>query len=99
MSLLGAAMQAPACVPTWIASCSTGDLRAVVAALNEGTPLLTTSGRRRVTFDELSERIHRHAWTGEMEEPSTASRFGRFWSRLAADFLDDIPTAEYNASG
>ncbi len=97
MSLLGASVQAPVAIPAWIARCSTNDLNDVVRGLRSGRPMLTHAGRQSVTFVGLSERIHRFAWPGEAGEDSTATRFGRFWSRLAVEFLDQAARAEYNA--
>jgi hypothetical protein len=97
MSLLGAAAQAPLTVPAWIAKCSTGDLRTVAESMRDGRPLL---GHRRgygVSFMDLSENVHRFAWTEETGDDTTAARFGRFWRRLASEFLDETAQAEYNA--
>lgn len=97
MSLLGAAAQAPLAVPAWIAKCATGDLRTVVASLRDGRPLLGHAEGYGASFTELSESVHRFAWTDESAEDSTAARFGRFWRRLAKEFLDETAQAEYNA--
>lgn len=97
MSLLGATLQAPLAVPAWVAKCSTGELKELVGSLRDGRPVLTQMGRHRVSFVELSAHVHRHAWTDETGDESTAARFGLFWSRLAKDFLDDRARAEYNA--
>jgi hypothetical protein len=97
MSLLGAAAQAPSGVPAWIAKCGSQDLKEVVSRLSEGRPLLTQIGWRRVTFLELSQHVHRYAWTDESGDDSTASRYGRFWRRLSNEVLDETARAEYNA--
>lgn len=97
MSLLGAAAQAPSAVPAWIATCKTEDLNEVTARLRDGRPLLTQSGRQRVSFVDLSEDVHRSVWIDEEGESSTAELFARFWGRLSTEFLDETARAEYNA--
>lgn len=96
LALLGATAQAPAAVPAWIASCSTQNLDEVAKRLKDGAPILTQDGRQRVTFIDLSAHVHRYAWTTETGNDSTAARFGRFWHRLATDYLDDLVRAEHN---
>lgn len=97
MSLLGAVAQAPLAVPAWIATCSTGDLRTVAGSLRDGRPLLGHRGGYGVSFMDLSENVHRFAWTEETGDDTTAARFGLFWRRLASEFLDETAQAEYNA--
>ena len=97
LAMLGATVQAPEAVPAWIASASTQDLDEVARRLKAGQPILTQLGRQRISFADLSRHVHRFAWTAETGDESTADRFGRFWSRLASDFLDDLVRAEYNA--
>jgi len=97
LALLGATVQAPDAVPAWIASCSTGNLDKVAERLGKRTSILTQGGPHRLSFIDLSEHVHRYAWTAETGGDSTAARFGRFWRRLAVDHLDDLVRAEYNA--
>src|SRR4051794_7919750 len=97
MSLLGALAQAPGCVPTWIAKCSTQDLQEVVRRLTSGRSLLTQQGELHITLTGLSERAHRYAWLEESGSETTASRFARCWQRFAREFLDETARAEHNA--
>ncbi len=97
MSLLGAAAQAPSAIPAWIAQCKTDELKEIVERLRDGRELLTQAGRQNVTFLDLAEHVHRCAWADESGVDSTASLFGRFWSRLASEFLNETARAEYNA--
>jgi hypothetical protein len=97
MSLLGAVAQGPSVAPAWIAKCRTEDLREVVAALLSGRALLTEVGTHRTTFQDVSEQVHAFTWTDETGDESTASRFARFWMRMAGEFLDEDARAEYNA--
>lgn len=97
LALLGATVQAPEAIPAWIASCSTQNLDEVAQGLKDGATILTQDGRQRVSFIDLSEQVHRYAWTTETGSDSTAARFGRFWHRLATDYLDDVVRAEHNA--
>ena len=97
MSLLGAAVQAPAAIPAWIAHCQTNDLIEVVGRLRDDRPMLTQVGRKNVSFLDLAEHVHRFAWTNESGDTSTAARYGRFWRQLSTEFLDATARAEYNA--
>jgi hypothetical protein len=96
-SLLAAMAQAPDAIPAWIGSASTEDLKQVVGSLRDGRPILTQAGRSSITFPELARLVHRHAWSTEQGDDSTAQSFGGFWRRLANEFLDDSNRAEYNA--
>lgn len=97
LTLLGATVQAPEAVPAWVASCNTENLDEVARRLKDGAALLTQVGRQRVSFIDASRHVHRYAWTTETGDDSTAARFGRFWRRLATDFLNELVRAEYNA--
>jgi len=97
LSLLGAALQAPLAIPAWFTLCSTGDLTSLAASLRDGRSVLTWSGAQRVSFHELSERVHGMAWPDEDGEDSTAARFGKFWRGLSGELLDESARAEYNA--
>jgi hypothetical protein len=97
MSLLGAMTQAPGCVAAWIGKCPTDKLIYVVDHLKNRQPLLTQVGPATFSFDQLAARTLQYAWTDESGRDTTAARFGRLWSRLAAEFLDESSRAEYNA--
>jgi len=97
LGLLGATLQAPHAVAAWIAACRAQDLDALTRMLLDERPMLTQAGRKRVSFVELSEHVHQFSWSNETGDASTAARFGRFWRRLAADYLDERVRAEYNA--
>ena len=86
MTLLGAVLQAPLAVPAWIAKCSTGDLKELVAAVRGNHPVLTRSGRHRVSFTDLSEHVHQFAWVDESGDLSTAALFGRSGSGSPANY-------------
>lgn len=96
-SMLGAYAQAPLCVPAWLACCRSEDLRTVVEGFRRGSPLLTQEGWRRVRLDELAQDVLRDVWVDEVGRDSTSARFGRFWSRLASELLDERARAEYNS--
>lgn len=96
-SLLGAMTQAPGCVLGWLPKCSNLDLRAIVTALSNGTPLLTQRGRQRVTLSLLAEAVHANKWVDEQPPKATAQRFATMWRRFASDFLDEHQTEEYNS--
>jgi len=97
MSLLGALAQAPDCVHAWIFQAKGEAIKQVVGHIDRGDPILTQAGRQRVTFTELAEHVFQCVWSEETGASSTASRFARFWERLATDLLDDEARAEYNA--
>lgn len=97
MSFLGAAAQGAWVVPAWIAKARTEDLQEVARRLGNGQALLTGVGPLPVSFDALSQQIHRYVWTDDAREPSTATQYARFWYLLAGEFLDEDVRAEYNA--
>jgi hypothetical protein len=74
LALLGATVQALEAIPAWIASCSTQNLDEVAQGLKDGATILTQDGRQRVSFIDLSEQVHRYAWTTETGSGSTAAR-------------------------
>jgi hypothetical protein len=96
-TLMGAMLQAPACVPGWIPRCSTRKLRGLVRRLDQGAPLITAAGTRRLGWSDVGSEVHRFAYQDETPRGRTAERFSRVWSRFADDFLDEGLTAEYNS--
>lgn len=95
--MLGATVQAPEAAAAWIALSRSDDLQVLTKALVAGQPILTQAGPQRISLIGLSEFVHRYAWPGDAEDPTTATRFGRLWGRLASEFLDDVVRAEHNA--
>jgi len=96
-SLLGASVQAPGAVVAWLARCSNKDLRELVGSLISGRSLLTPAGPKTVGLEELGRAVHSHCWTDEMPPAATGERFGRFWQRLAREFLNEDHVDEYNS--
>ncbi len=96
-TLLGALVQAPDAVPAWAIKCQTAQLRDVTTALLHGQSILTQLGRQSITFDAVSELVHRGCWEDTPGIQSTTSRFSRLWSRLAGELLDESNIAEYNS--
>ncbi|MFS8083820.1 MAG: hypothetical protein ACMG51_10235 [Ginsengibacter sp.] len=96
-SLLGALAQAPNGVPAWLPKCSTRSLRSIVRRLSIGAPPLTQRGFQKLTFNELSTAVHQFCWPHDAPPGSTGKHFGRLWTRLAVDFLDEHHNAEYNS--
>lgn len=97
MTLLCAIVQAPHAIPAWIAKCTTANLTEMVTRLTIRRSVLTQEGWSQLTLEDLSQQIHQFAWVQEPGDNPTAVQFGRFWSRLAKDLLDDAARAEYNA--
>jgi hypothetical protein len=96
-SLLGAFLQAPECVPAWIAKATTGDLRELVRRIRTGDDLILPGGRQSVTFEEVSARVHSVAFKSDEPLGATADRFAQLWIRLATEMPDVVNIDEYNS--
>lgn len=96
MSFIGAFVQAPHALPVWIASCGTSELRKVVARLRTKEQLLTHVGPQALDFEAIANQLFGSSAMDASLGPVVAE-FGRFWKRLASDFLDPKTIDEYNS--
>lgn len=98
--LMGACLQAPACLPGWILHASTGDIRLLTGSLNRGHmtfPTMVRFPREAIGFSDVAHAILQFTKWAESEDDLTIRRFSGLWSRLANDFVDDFSIAEYNS--
>jgi hypothetical protein len=98
MSLLCALVQAPDCVIGWLHKYKNQDLEKVVEKLHHRHPVLTKLNLPALSWDSLSDLVHRSLSLEDKEKEARIKRgFGTFWSRIASEFLDEGGRQEYNS--
>lgn len=97
-ALICAAIQAPQCVPAWMASYRNQDLKNVVSKIHNNLPIQSLLVQDRLSWETVSAIIHTSLIMEDKERESKVKEvFGRLWSHFASDFLDDAFTIEYNS--
>lgn len=99
-SLVGAAIQAPNCVPGWILKISTAQLRSLVKEIQEERMPFAAAWRPAtivVGFDAIASLLLQYTPWAKIEGDNTVADFAKLWSRLASDFLDSYSVKEYNS--
>jgi hypothetical protein len=98
LALLCAAAQAPDCVPGWMGRYRNEELRSALSKITGGQPLRNRFDAKAVTWESLSEFVHRHVGFGGTDKKRAyTSAFAMFWRRLANEHLKDHVADEYNA--
>lgn len=98
LTLLGATLQAHACVFGWILRCHTEDLQEVVQQISKGNAtLFNRHGLDQVSWRSVADVIFRHLNAGPELKSNLAKRFGDFWALAASDFLSVDNCNEYNS--
>jgi hypothetical protein len=96
-ALLGAAVQAPWCVPAWLVAYRSQDLRNVVQKIDSGKRLPSVIREKHLSWALLAE--HLLLWLvieDKAKESAVKQGFGQLWARFASDFLDRNHIDEYN---
>jgi hypothetical protein len=97
-ALLGAIVQAPDCVPGWIQKYRPEHLDQLVEKISKGREVYSKVRAERLTWQTLAEITLRCLSLSDKDkERRIKEGFGRFWSRLAHEFLSDEIRAEYNS--
>lgn len=97
-ALLGAIVQAPDCVPGWIQKYRPDHLDQVVHKISNGHDVYSKVDTHRLTWSSLSEITLRCLTLQDKDkEKRIKEGFGRFWSRLAHEFLSNEIRVEYNS--
>jgi hypothetical protein len=96
-AFLAAAAQAPECVVGWLLAYRNVDLKSVVRKISTST--LTHSRLKQTAFDweYLSTVVHSYLGYDKAKTEWIQSGFGRLWSRLAREFVDEKFSLEYNS--
>lgn len=92
-SLLGATLQAPRCIPAWLQLARNETLIDIVREIEIGQFKETLLQIERVTWNVLSEIVHKNSPWSDTE---TVKHFSKLWSRFARDFLNTDLRNEYN---
>jgi hypothetical protein len=96
-ALLSAFLQAPRCVPAWMARYARADLKVVVTAISKGQKLLAQVDVSPKSWRGLSHVVHQWLVLEDKEkETQLKDGFGDAWSRFASDFLNEDFYTEYN---
>jgi hypothetical protein len=94
-AFLGAALQAPYCVPAWLVKYSNSDLDKLIGKIHQWRPIYSSFGYKVVSWEEISQLVHMHFVLEDKEkEQSIKQEFGSLWARLASDFTNDKANRE-----
>jgi hypothetical protein len=97
LALLGAAIQAPDCVPGWLHKYWPEDLRKLVLAINREQPVRSKLIRPPLTWRSISESINVFKAENEDNRRQLQEGFAKAWKRFASEFLDPNLRDEYNS--
>ena len=96
-ALLFAGLQAPGCVIGWIQQYAPGDLRELVGRVGGEPPRYLRLRPDPFTWQGIAETVFSPCY-GEWENvEEMVALFGRFWARLAREFLTEQHADEYNS--
>lgn len=95
LALLFAAMQAPDCVPGWLAKYEMWQLRSLCMKVSKDQPFLSRFPLEAPTWEGVAGAIFGIALTGPHAQ--IAESHGRLWRRFAQELLDDAVWSEYNS--
>jgi hypothetical protein len=97
-AFLGAALQAPYCVPAWLAKYSNQDLDKLIGKIQRSQPIYSIIGYQSISWRKISDMIHVNLVFEDKEKEQTIKQgFGDLWQHCAADFLSDLSDTEYNS--
>jgi hypothetical protein len=97
-AFLGAALQAPLCVPAWLAKYQNAALDSLIGKIGHWKPVYSSLGYRALLWEEVSALIHTNLIFEDKAKEQTIKReFAGLWARLAGDFLSDKAGREYNS--
>ena len=96
-ALLCAALQAPNCPLGWLLAYKNRELKRVVQHISSGSPVLSRSVTRPVTWHSISRDLHAFTHASAHEDARIKNLFADTWARLAREFTDDLAADEYNS--
>lgn len=95
-ALLCSAIQAPQCTIGWILQYKNTDLVDLVRKISREETIYSRFKETPVTWRILAKHIHAHIEYDDEKRKWIQEGFGKLWSLLTADFIDDNFALEYN---
>lgn len=96
-SILGAAIQAPGCMPGWLLKYQNRELNSLIRKIHSGGIVYSKLGIPTVTWETLPT-VYATIETGDEGQNERLKRsFALLWQRFAEDFLDIQGGLEYNS--
>jgi len=95
-ALLGATLQAPDAIPSWLQLYGLGELRSLVDAITRSKPVLCFLNDDPRSWSDLAKVVDQYVPGDATAKKTIDAGFGRAWERFASDFLDEQFTDEYN---
>jgi hypothetical protein len=97
-AFIGATLQAPHCVPAWLALYTNRDLRDIVGWITDRKPLPSVLDSKTLSWQLVSEFVHTNLVLDDAEEQERIKAgYAKLWARFASDFLNTGFTNEYNS--
>ena len=96
-ALLFAGLQAPDCVVGWVQDYATGDLRELVGSIGGEPPRYLKVRPETWTWEGIARKVFEPCYGRADDAGEVAALFGRFFSRLAREFMSERHTDEYNS--
>ena len=97
-ALLGAMIQAPDCVIGWLHKYTNQQLESLVLKINKRLPVKGKLKLKDFSWKGLAAVVFTHiSLPDKVKEQRIKDEFGKFWGRLADDFVSPKCTAEYNS--
>lgn len=96
-ALLFAGLQAPDCVVGWMQEYVTGDLRDLVGSVGGEVPRYLRIRPDTWTWEGIARSVFAPCYGRADDVDEVAALFGRFFSRLAREFLSKRHADEYNS--
>jgi hypothetical protein len=73
-AFLGAALQAPYCVPAWLTKYSNADLSNLITKLRDSKPIYSSFGHKIVKWEQISQLIHTNLVLKDNEREQLVSK-------------------------
>ena len=97
-SLIGAYVQAPDCVFAWMAKCQNSQLRDLIIGITDNDDSIFRKLKlQSLSWDCISKSVVSRLPYEDERKAIIANHFSTTWSRLAAEFTDEIQIDQYNS--
>ena len=97
-SFLGAALQAPYCVPAWLVKYQNQELYSLIEKISSYKPIYSSLGYRILTWEDINILLHANLVLEDKEKESAIKEeFAKVLGRFASDFLNKTMKSEYNS--
>lgn len=96
-ALVGAALQAPHCVPAWLTKYTNQDLENLVDKIRNQRSIYTVHGFRSWTWKDIVTVLHENlVLEDKQKEQTIKDEFAQLWGRFSRDFMSEKARREYN---